>query len=64
MEGDQNFLKVKKLIFSIFIFLISISYSFSKNLNFSKIVDLDDPWGSTFINKKKCLFQKKVEKLN
>ena len=55
MAEDQNFLKVKKLFISIFLFLISINISSAKNLNFEKIVDLNDPWGSTFINNKELL---------
>ncbi len=63
MEGDQNFLKVIRLIFSIFIPYIFISFSFAENLNFSKISNLNDPWGSTFINDKEILISEKSGKI-
>ena len=63
MAEDQNFLKVKKLFISIFLFLISINISSAKNLNFEKIVDLNDPWGSTFINNKELLITEKSGKI-
>ena len=49
MVVDQNFLKVRKIFISVVLFLIPLNISFAENLNFEKIVDLNDPWGSTFI---------------
>ena len=50
MVVDQNFLKVKRTLVTIFLFTLFISYSFADNLRFQKIVNLKGPWGSTFIN--------------
>ena len=63
MVVDQNFLKVKKFFITIFLFLISIKVSLAENLNFKKIVDLNDPWGSTFINNKELLITEKSGKI-
>ena len=63
MVVDQNFLKVKKFFISIFLFLISINVSFAENLNFEKIVDLNDPWGSTFITNNELLITEKNGKI-
>ena len=63
MVVDQNFLKVKKFFISIDLFLISINVSFAENLNFEKIVDLDEPWGSTFINNNEVLITEKSGKI-
>ena len=60
---DQNFLKVRKFSISIFLFLISINFSFAENLNFEKIVDLNDPWGSTFISSNELLITEKSGKI-
>ena len=59
MVEDQNFLKVNKFFISIFLFLISINVSFAENLIFKKIIDLNDPWGSTFINSNELLITEK-----
>ena len=63
MAVDQNFLKVRKFFISIFIFFISINVSFAENLTFKKIVNLNDPWGSTFINDRKLLITEKSGKI-
>ena len=63
MVVDQNFLKVSKFFISIFLFLFSINVSFAENLIFKKIVDLNDPWGSTFINNNKLLITEKSGKI-
>ena len=63
MVVDQNFLKVSKFFISIFLFLVSINVSFAENLIFKKIVDLNDPWGSTFINKNELLITEKSGKI-
>ena len=48
MVAGLNFLKVK--FFYIFLFFIIATKSFSTNFNLEKIVDLNKPWGSSFIN--------------
>ena len=63
MVEGQNFLKVRKFFISIFFFLISINVTFAKNFNFEKIVDLDDPWGSTFISNDELLITEKSGKI-
>ena len=63
MAVDQNFLKVNKFFIPIFLFLISINVSFAENLSFKKIVDLNDPWGSTFVSNNKLLITEKSGKI-
>ena len=70
MVEDQSFRKVKKkkFIFSVSLFLLltNLSFakkSFAKNFNLEKIVDLNGPWGSSFINNEELIIiLKKVEK--
>ena len=59
MVVDQNFLKVKISLVTIFLFIFCISYSFAENLNFKKIVNLKGPWGSTFISDTELLITEK-----
>ena len=54
---------MRKFSISIFLFLISINFSFAENLNFEKIVDLNDPWGSTFISGNELLITEKSGKI-
>ena len=63
MVVDQNFLKVRKFFISIFLLLVSINVSFGENIIFKKIVDLNDPWGSTFINNNELLITEKSGKI-
>ena len=63
MVVDQNFLKVKKYFLLIFFFLLFASKSYSNNYTFTKIIELDEPWGSSFINNNEIIILKKVEKL-
>ena len=63
MVVDQNFLKVKKFFIPIFLLLISINVSLAENLNIKKIVNLNNPWGSTFINNKELLITEKSGKI-
>ena len=58
MEEDQNYLKVRKIIFFFLSFLFSLN-SFANEIKISKIVDLEDPWGSTFINNKGIIITEK-----
>ena len=50
MVVDQNFLKVKKYFLLVIFFLLFASKSYSNNYTFTKIIELDKPWGSSFIN--------------
>ena len=59
MVGDQNFLKVKRTLVTIFLFTLFINYSFADNLKFKKIVNLKGPWGSTFISDTELLITEK-----
>ena len=63
MVVDQNYLEVKRFFTSIFLFLVFTNVSFAENFNFKKIIDLNDPWGSTFINNKELLITEKSGKI-
>ena len=63
MVVDQNYLKVKKYIISIFIFFISTNILLADDLSFKKIVNLNDPWGSAFINNNELLITEKSGKI-
>ena len=49
MEEDQNFPKVKINFLIIILSLIFISNSYSEKIVLEKLVELDSPWGSSFI---------------
>ena len=49
---------MKKIIIFFFISLFSLS-SYANGITISKIVDLKDPWGSTFVNDKEILITEK-----
>ena len=68
---------MKSLLYLLFILIFFSSKSFSENYKFSKIIELNEPWGSSFINNNEIiiteksgklklliLFQKKLQKLN
>ena len=63
MVEDQNFHKVKSLLFLIFYFFFLTTTSFSSALKFQKIVDLNDAWGSTFVNNSEILITEKSGKI-
>ena len=50
MVVDQNSPKVKKYFLLIIFFLLFSSKSYSNNYIFTKIIELDKPWGSSFIS--------------
>ena len=52
-----------KLLYTAIIFFFFLVSSFSKNLKFTKIVDLDKPWGSSFINKNEIIITEKSGKI-
>ena len=55
--------KIKVLIFYLFIFILFIGNGFCQDLKFTKIVDLNFPWGSTFISANKLLVTEKKGKI-
>ncbi len=50
---------MKNFFISIFLILNVFSSSFAENLKFEKIVDLNDPWGSAFINDNEIIITEK-----
>ena len=60
---DQNFHKVKRYLILIFFFLIFSTSSFSQNFEFKKIVNLIEPWGSSFINNNELIITEKSGKI-
>ena len=63
MVVDQNYPKVKKYFLLIIIFFLFFTQSFSENYKFEKIVKLNDPWGSTFINDNELIVTEKSGKI-
>ena len=63
MVVDQNFLKVKKYFLLIIFFLLFTSKSYSNNYTFTKIIELDEPWGSSFINNDEIIITEKSGKI-
>ena len=47
-----------KIIFILLIFIFS-NVASAENLNFKKLVDLNDPWGSTFVDENNLLITEK-----
>ena len=60
---DLNFLKVKKFFFLVFFILFFSSNSFSQDYNFKKLVKLDEPWGSSFLNDNELIVTEKSGKI-
>ncbi len=54
---------IKKLLILIIIFFSFTSCLFSQNLKLTKIIDLNSPWGSTFINNDQLLITEKYGKI-
>ena len=63
MVVDQNFLKVRKYFLLIIFFLLFASKSYSNNYLLTKITELDEPWGSSFINKDEIIITEKSGKI-
>ena len=63
MVEDQDFHKVKKVIFLILLIFFFSSKSFSRNYNFQKLTMLDGPWGSSFINENELIITEKSGKI-
>jgi len=62
MVGDQNYHKVKKVIFFFLIYFFN-QICFANTIQISKIADLEDPWGSTFVNNKELIITEKIGKI-
>ena len=62
MVGDQNYHKVKKVIFFFLIYFFN-QICFANTIQISKIADLEDPWGSTFVNNKDLIITEKIGKI-
>ena len=63
MVEDLNFHKVKKLFFVIIFFIFFFTNLFAQNLKFEKLVVLNDPWGSSFLNNKELIITEKSGKI-
>jgi len=63
MVVDQNFLKVKKYFLLVIFFLLFTSKSYSNNYKFTKIIQLNEPWGSSFINNNEIIITEKSGKI-
>ena len=63
MVVDQSFLKVKKYFLLVIFFLLFTSKGYSNNYKFTKIIDLDEPWGSSFINNEEIIITEKKGKI-
>jgi aldose sugar dehydrogenase len=63
MVVDQNSLEVKKYFLLIIFFLLFTSKSNANNYILTKIVELDEPWGSSFINNDEIIITEKNGKI-
>ena len=54
---------MKKLFFCLIILFCFSSNSYSKNYKFTKIIKLNEPWGSSFINKDELIITEKNGKI-
>ena len=54
---------MKKIFLFLFIIFNFPSVSLSENLKFKKIVSLDEPWGSSFLNDKELIVTEKSGKI-
>ena len=52
-----------KKFFILVLLVLNQSLSFADNYKFEKIVNLDDPWGSSFINKDEIIITEKNGKI-
>ncbi|MDB9937305.1 PQQ-dependent sugar dehydrogenase [Candidatus Pelagibacter sp.] len=53
----------RKLLYTIIIFFFFSINGFAKNLKFTKIIDLDKPWGLSFINNNELIISEKSGKI-
>ena len=54
---------MKKLLLCFLIFILNLSNVFASEILISKIIDLDQPWGSSFINKDEIIITEKKGKI-
>ncbi|MDB4189477.1 PQQ-dependent sugar dehydrogenase [Candidatus Pelagibacter sp.] len=54
---------MKSLLYLLFILIFFSSKSFSENYKFSKIIELNEPWGSSFINNDEIIITEKNGKI-
>ena len=54
---------MKKYFLLVIFFLLFASKSYSNNYLFTKIIELDEPWGSTFINNNEIIITEKSGKI-
>ena len=59
MVEDRNFHKVKKIIYVLIFFFVFAPKSYSQNFKLEKLVKLDAPWGSSFINDREIIVTEK-----
>ena len=59
---DQSYPKVKKIILFFFISLLSQN-GFADDFKIRKIIDLEEPWGSTFVNDRELIITEKIGKI-
>jgi len=63
MVVDQNFPRVKKYFLLVIFFLLFTSKGYSNNYKFTKIIKLNEPWGSSFINNDEIIITEKSGKI-
>ena len=54
---------MKKLLAIVVLSLLCCGNTYSQNLKFTKIVNLDNPWGSSFINNYEMIITEKAGKI-
>ena len=54
---------MKALFYLVFLLIFSSSNSYSENYKFTKIIELDEPWGSSFINNNEIIITEKSGKI-
>ena len=54
---------MKVLFYLVFLLIFFSSNSYSKNYKFIKIIELDEPWGSSFINDNEIIITEKSGKI-
>ena len=55
MVVDQNFRNLKKFLFFLILLILFPLTCFAQNFDFKKIMNLEAPWGSSFINAKEII---------
>ena len=54
---------MKALFYLVFLLIFSSSNSYSENYKFTKIIELNEPWGSSFINNNEIIITEKSGKI-